>query len=159
MCSWWSEKMAENEQLQPLPQRPPTIPQAPPVPTVDGLLAEVADEVRGPAPADSVEDRFGVRPGGDIGIAPRRGFATDAPPEKTLLDLTAEAQARLVRKATALGMLGPESERAKEAHDRAAMVAEATKAGAYTTSEDPTPGRRVDTRGVAGYTAGHGGGH
>lgn len=157
MGSFWEEKITELQQ-QPLPPRAPLIPQAPIAPSIDALLAEVADEVRGPAPAESVEARFGVRPGGDIGITPRRGFATDATPEKSLLDLTPEAQARLVRKATERGMLGPDSERAKDAHDRAALVAELTRAGAFTTSEDTTPGRSVDTRGVAGFTRGHGGG-
>ena len=122
--------------------------------TIDDLLAEVADEVRGPAPAESVEARFGVRPGGDIGVAPRRGFATDATPEKSLLDLTPAAQALLARKAAQRGLTGPESEHAKAIYDNAAMVAALVKDGAFPTSEDRTPGRWVNPNGVAGHTAG-----
>jgi len=59
----------------------------------------------------------------------------------------------VIRLGTAAGKFD-ETGTAKAAKDHAAMVAEATRQGAWTTSEDTTPGRRVDTRGVAGYTAG-----
>ena len=53
-------------------------------------------------------------------------------------------------------MLGPESERAKARYDNAAQISELNNTGTFTTSEDTTPGRCVDTRGAAGYTAGQG---
>jgi hypothetical protein len=89
-----------------------------------------------------------------IGTTPRRPAPKRAEP--TMMDLNPFQQAELVRLGLARGRLGDENGNVKEARDRAAMVAEAAKAGTYTTSEDTTPGRKVDPAGVAGYTAGHG---
>ncbi len=123
-------------------------------PSTDDLLAEVADEIAGPRAATDAAERFGMsRMGQDIGTSPRRGFAQAEKSEPSLLELRPEAQALLAKKAAERGMLGPESERVRDAHERAAMVAELVNDNTWTTSEDITPGRRVrTTKGVAGAT-------
>lgn len=59
----------------------------------------------------------------------------------------------VIRLGTAAGKFD-ETGVAKEARERAAMVAEAARQGAWRTDEDRTPGRWVNPKGVAGYTAG-----
>jgi hypothetical protein len=162
--SWWSEKLAENEQQQPLPQRAPQIPQTPP-PADDslaGLIEQARASMQMAESAHGVAERFGAEPGADIGTTSRRPrpAAEKAP---SLLDvLSPQERAMVVRLATEAGAFENPADlkrtftgnSVKAAHDNAAMVAELTRAGAFTTSDDNTPGRRVGTRGVAGYTAG-----
>jgi hypothetical protein len=152
--SWWEEALNKHHS-QPLPQRPPTIPQAPPEQDlgVDDLVAQALAATKPMTPAQSVEQRFGLRSGSDVGTVSRRPGAAAAKPEPTLLDLTAQQRAELVRLGTASGRFD-ENGTAKAAHEHAAMVAEATRQGTWTTREDTTPGRLVNPRGVAGYTAG-----
>jgi hypothetical protein len=103
-------------------------------------------------PAHSVAERFGAEPGADIGTTSRRPGPA-AQPEQTLLDLTPQERALVIRLGTAAGKFD-ETGVAKEARERAAMVAEAARQGAWRTDEDRTPGRWVNPKGVAGYTAG-----
>jgi hypothetical protein len=157
MTGFWEEvraKLEDEQQQQPLPLRAPTIPQAPPAAddSLAGLVERARASMRMAEPAHSVEERFGQAPGADVSQVSRR-HAPAAEPEPSLLDLTPQERAMVIRLGTAAGRFD-ETGTAREAHDRAALVAEATRQGAWTTSEDTTPGRRVNPQGVAGYTAG-----
>jgi hypothetical protein len=152
--SFWEEKIIELQQ-QPLPQPAPQIPQTSP-PSDDnlaGLIAQAKTATAQMTPAQSVAERFGQAPGAEIGTTSRRPGPTAAP-EESLLDLTPQQRQELVRLGTAAGKFD-ENGTAKAAHENAAMVADATRQGAWTTDEDRTPGRWVNPRGVRGYTAGH----
>lgn len=149
-----ADKLAENEQQRPLPQRPPTIPQGSPAAedSLSGLIEQAKAATAQLTPAQSVAERFGAAPGADIGTTSRRpGPAARAEP--SLLDLTPQERAMVIRLGTAAGKFD-ENGTAKAAHENAAWIAALVKDGRFTTTEDPTPGRRVNPQGVAGYTAG-----
>lgn len=116
----------------------------------------------GPEPAASFEDRYGYSPGQDIRSEPQKaGRASKAhvyTEDAMDADRNRRQTALAVRLALASGRAGDENGNVRAAREMAAMQAEAAKAGTYVTAEDPTPGRKVDTRGVAGFTAGYGGG-
>jgi hypothetical protein len=103
-------------------------------------------------PAESVAERFGAAPGGDIGVQVRRPGPA-AKPEPSLLDLTPQQRNELVRLGTAQGRFD-ENGTASAAHANAAIVAKATREGAFRTDEDRTHGRWVNPKGVAGFTRG-----
>lgn len=154
MGGFWEEKIIELQQ-QPLPQQAPHIPQtAPPAedPGINDLVAQALAATAPMTPAQSVAERFGQAPGSEIGVTVRRPGPA-AKPEPSLLDLTPQQRNELVRLGTAAGKFD-ESGTASAAHANAAMVAEATREGAFRTTEDTTPGRWVNPRGVAGFTRG-----
>jgi hypothetical protein len=164
MCSWWSEKMAENKQRQPLPS-PATIPQTPP-PADDslaGLVERARASMRMAEPAHSVEERFGQAPGADIGTAARRHAPAEEAPSAAP-DLSPQERAMVVRLGNEAGAFeNPADLRrtftgnsVKAARDHAAMVQQAVKDGAWTTSEDRSPRKASTTQGVAGHTTGQG---
>jgi hypothetical protein len=157
MTFWGDIAAAGAAKQQPEP-RAPSIPQSEPVPTgIEGFWEKAGELLEGPEPAQSVAQRFGQAPGGDIGVIARRpGPADEAAYQDGDRDRERRQTALAVKLATEAGAFDGEGSQAKVARDRAALVAEATRQGAWTTSEDNTPGRRVDPRGIAGFTAGHG---
>jgi hypothetical protein len=165
--SFWGEvvEKAELERQAEPSHKSPHIPQREQAASDTGIASLVAAAraaAAKPDPAVGVLStpksltggRQAMIPGADVSQVSRRPGPA-AEPEPSLLDLSPQERAMVIRLGTTEGRFEG-SETAKEAHDRAALVAEATRQGAWTTSEDNTPGRRVDPRGIAGFTAGHG---
>jgi hypothetical protein len=148
--NWWEEALY-GLQKQPLPQRPRTIPQTPPEQsdTVDDLVAQALAATKPMTPAESVEQRFGVRPGGDIGTVSRRPGPAAAKPEPSLLDLTAQQRAELVRLGNEQGRFD-EHGTARAAHEQAALVQALVRDKTFDTVEDTTPRKAATTQGFAG---------
>ena len=174
---FWDSEIAKRRPLQAAPAQwtppQPMIEQAPrneeerhqallraaQTDSMDALRSEAEELISLPRPAASVEERFGMRMGGDIGTLPRRpgnqpaasAFVMDEADRHHERQVNAVAAQLQVQ----AGRAGPESERAKEAKDRAAMVQDLLKAGAWRTTIDNTPRRAATTKGVAGATVGN----
>jgi hypothetical protein len=153
----WNEEVDKVRQQPAMPLREPAIPQAPEADTtVEGLIEQARAGMSRVWPAATVAERFGAEPGADIGTPARRHPPAEREP--SVLDLTPQEQAEVVRLGTQAGMFGPGSERGRGAQDHAALVADLLKSGAWTTSEDGTPGRRVTRTKITGHTFGNGSG-
>lgn len=154
----WNEEVDEVRQQPAMPLREPAIPQSPEADTsVEGLVEQARAAMAQVRPAATVAERFGAEPGADIGT-PARRHQPAAEREPSVLNLTPQEQAEVVRLGTQADAFGPASERGRGAQDNAALIADLLKSGAWTTSEDGTPGRRVTSTKIAGHTFGNGSG-
>jgi hypothetical protein len=162
---WIRPELEQNASMMP---EPPTIPQTAP-PAEDGgiadLIAQAKANTTALTPAQSVAERFGAAPGSDIGVVARKPAAAAKPSDPDpWAGMTTQQRNELVRLATEAGAFENPADlkrtftgnSVKAARDHAAMVHEATRQGAFTTTED-TQTRKVARTHIQGYTAGYGG--